>query len=121
MRSRSTIPRSAPRDGVDHALGLDVDRAGHDLAGQRQAQLHGAALQRLGDLGLLGDDRLGGLLQRGERRAQRGHRLGAAGLEALGARLLAQHRGVLLGLGQRGHDRGGLVDRRQRRAPARPG
>ena len=96
-------------------LGLDLERPADDLLGQRQAELDGTPLELDRGLELLLAHVLDGLRERGERRLQRGQRVGATGGEALGDRGLAQLLGLGLRLREDVHDLLGVRARRPRR------
>ena len=116
MRSRSTIPRSAPwtasttRSGSTASVPARIfDASARPSSTARRSSASAA-------VGLLGPHRFDGAAERGQRRLQRGHRLGMAGGVALGPRGLAQRVGLGPRLGQDVHDGRGLVGRGDRRS-----
>ena len=91
-------------DGLDDEFGLDGDRAADDLLGEEQRQVDGVRLEALGARELRRLHALGGLVQRLERRSERGERLLATLAQALLARGRPQQVGLGLGLRERRHD-----------------
>jgi hypothetical protein len=102
-------PAQGAADGLDHAVGLDGDRAADDLLGQEQGQLDGVDLELVGGRDALLVGRRDRGLQGLQRRAERGERLGAAGLVALRLRGGADHLGLGLGAREQADDRVQLV------------
>ena len=96
-RRRSVDASQRAADGVEDALGLDLECAGEDLGGERERERDGVVLGLLGEL-LAQRQRLGERLAQG---ARGGAGLGEAVLASLGETL-----GVALGAGELAHTLG---------------